>query len=166
MGAVPLSFHFLNSWIEFSNFEKRRHGTILAEPKAEGLMKVAIPVFGHRVSPRFDFAPGLILFTLENGKVIGREELSLLPWGPWQRVERLKELQVQTLICGGIDGDSENMLLQERIQVIPWIAGEVQEALDAFLKGNLQRGATIYPRCGRRGQRWARRFYRRRVAKE
>jgi predicted Fe-Mo cluster-binding NifX family protein len=129
-------------------------------------MKVAIPVFGHRVSPRFDFAPGLILFTLENGKIIGREELSLIPWSSWQRVERLKELQVQTLICGGIDGDSENMLLQQRIQVIPWVAGEAEEALDAFLKGTLQSGATIYPGCGRRGHRWARRFYRRRIAEE
>jgi predicted Fe-Mo cluster-binding NifX family protein len=129
-------------------------------------MKVAIPVFGHRVSPRFDFAPGLILFTLEKGKIVEREELSLTPWSPWQRVEKLKELQVQTLICGGIDGDSENMLLQQRIQVIPWIAGEAQEALDAFLKGNLQPGATMYPGCSRRGHRWARRFYRRRIAKE
>jgi predicted Fe-Mo cluster-binding NifX family protein len=129
-------------------------------------MKVAIPVFGHRVSPRFDFAPGLILFTLENGKIVEREELSLTPWSPWQRVERLRELQVQTVICGGIDGDSENMLLQHRIQVISWIAGEAQEALDAFLKGTLQSGATMYPRCSRRGHRWARRFYRRRIAEE
>jgi predicted Fe-Mo cluster-binding NifX family protein len=129
-------------------------------------MKVAIPVFGHRVSPRFDFAPGLILFTLENGKIVGREELSLILWRPWQRVEKLKELQVQTLICGGIDGDSENMLLQQRIQVIPWIAGEAQEALDAFLKGNLQPGSTVHPRCGRRGHPWTRRFYRRRIPKE
>jgi predicted Fe-Mo cluster-binding NifX family protein len=129
-------------------------------------MKVGILVFGRRVSPRFDFAPGLILFTLENGKIVEREELSLTPWSPWQRVERLRELQVQTVICGGIDGDSENMLLQHRIQVISWIAGEAQEALDAFLKGTLQSGATMYPGCSRRGPRWTRRFYRRRIAEE
>jgi predicted Fe-Mo cluster-binding NifX family protein len=129
-------------------------------------MKVAIPVFGPRVSPRFDFAPGILLFTMENGKIIEREELSLIPWNPWQRVEKLKELQVQTLICGGIDGNSQKMLLQQRIQIIPWIAGEAEEALHAFLKGRLQPGVTLYPKCKWRPHRWAKRFYRRRMSKE
>ncbi len=34
-------------------------------------MKVAIPIFGPRVSPRFDFAPALLIFTLQDGKVCG-----------------------------------------------------------------------------------------------
>jgi predicted Fe-Mo cluster-binding NifX family protein len=129
-------------------------------------MRVAIPVFGARVSPRFDFAPSLLLFTLEDGKVIEREELSLIPWNPWERVEKLRALQVQTLICGGIDGNSEKMLLQQRIQVIPWIAGEAEKALETFLKGKLQPGATLYPGWGRRRNPWSRRFCRRRTATE
>lgn len=66
-------------------------------------MKIAIPIFGPRVSPRFDCAPGLLLFTLERGKVVDREELPLIPWDPWLRMEKLKEMNIQALICGGID---------------------------------------------------------------
>ena len=116
----------------------------LLEREGEGIMKVAIPVFGPRVSPRFDFAPGILVFTLEDGKVLEREEISLRPWNPWQRVEKLKELQVQTLICGGIDGISERILLQHRIQVIPWIAGEAEAALEAFLEGKLEPGVAVH----------------------
>ena len=120
-------------------------------------MKIAIPIFGSRVSPRFDCAVHLLFLTLENGKIVSQEEISMIPWNPLQRIEKLKELQVQTLICGGIDGNSERMLQNYSIQVIPWIFGEITDALDAFLKGKLKPGFILYPRCGRMERRWQRR---------
>jgi predicted Fe-Mo cluster-binding NifX family protein len=116
-------------------------------------MRVAIPIFGARISPRFDFAPALLLFTLERGEVKGREEVSLSPWNPWRRVEKLKEFEVQTLICGGIDCHSRQMLEENRIRVIPWVAGEVEEALQVFLKGALRPGSTLCPGCNRNRKR-------------
>ena len=124
-------------------------------------MKVAIPIFGPRVSPRFDCAPSLLLFSLENGRVTEYEELPLVSWDPWQRVEKLKELNIQALICGGIDGQSAQMLMNYRIQVIPWVAGEAEEALEAFLKGKLEPGLALYPRRCRRRYRWQRNCNRR-----
>jgi predicted Fe-Mo cluster-binding NifX family protein len=121
-------------------------------------MKVAIPTFGPRVSPRFDCAPLLLLITLQEGKVTGREELSLVPWDSWQRLGRLKELQIQTLICGGIDQQSVQMLERMGIQVIPWVAGEAEEALEFFLEGRLAPGATPRSGCGRKRHRWKRSF--------
>jgi predicted Fe-Mo cluster-binding NifX family protein len=117
-------------------------------------MRVAIPIFGARISPRFDFAPALLLLTLENGEVKAREEVSLSPGNPWRRVEKLKEFSVETLICGGIDCHSRRMLENNRIRVIPWIAGEAEEVLDYFLNGSLRPGATLWPGCrrGRRGK--------------
>jgi predicted Fe-Mo cluster-binding NifX family protein len=115
----------------------------------EEAMRVAIPIFGARISPRFDFAPSLLLLTLEKGKVKEREEVSLTPWDPWRRVEKLKEFAVQTLICGGIDCHSRQMLEDNRIRVIPWIAGEAEEALHFFLNGNLRPGSTLWPGCCR-----------------
>ena len=116
-------------------------------------MKVAIPIFGGRVSPRFDFAPSLLLFTLENGKVVAREEVALVPWNPWQRVEKLKELDVNALICGGIDGYSSRLLAYNRIQVIGWVAGEAEEAMRCYLRGDLRPGAALRPVCRRRYRR-------------
>jgi len=115
-------------------------------------MRVAIPIFGARISPRFDFAPSLLLLTLEKGTVKAREEVSLSPWNPWRRVEKLKEFEVQTLICGGIDCHSRQMLEDNRIRVIPWVAGEAEEALHLFLNGNLRPGSTLWPGC-RRGRK-------------
>ena len=41
-------------------------------------MKVAIPMFNSRVSPRFDFAPKVLIAKVENGKVVDREHHSLI----------------------------------------------------------------------------------------
>lgn len=126
-------------------------------------MKVAIPIFGPRVSPRFDFAPALLIFTLQDGKVVERAEIPLTTWNLWQRLEKMKEWQVHTLICGGIDGNSERILRSQQIEVIPWVAGEADKALETFLKGRLQPGMIVYPRCGRSRHHWAHTYWRRKI---
>jgi predicted Fe-Mo cluster-binding NifX family protein len=120
-------------------------------------MKVAIPIFGPRVSPRFDYAPGLLLFNLEDGKVEGIERFSLQTWDRLQRLQKLQELGVQTLICGGIDGNSAQILSDYGIRVIAWVAGEAEEALRRFLQGKLRPGVELCPRC-RRGRGMGQRF--------
>ena len=111
-------------------------------------MKVAIPIFGPRVSPRFDCASSLLLLTLENGEVIDRREISLTPLGLGQRVERLRELNIETLICGGIDGQSAQVLKAHQIQVTAWVAGETEEAMKYYLRGELKSGTNLCPGCG------------------
>jgi predicted Fe-Mo cluster-binding NifX family protein len=120
-------------------------------------MKVAIPIFGPRVSPRFDYAPGLLLFNLEDGKVVGSEKFSLQAWDRLQRLQKLQEFGVKTLICGGIDGNSVQILSDYGIRVISWVVGEADEAMQFFLEGKLRPGVELCPRCRRR-QRRERRF--------
>jgi predicted Fe-Mo cluster-binding NifX family protein len=121
-------------------------------------MKVAIPIFGPRVSPRFDYAPGLLLFNLEDGKLVGSEKFSLQTWDRLQRLQKLKELGVQALICGGIDGNSAKILSDYGIRVIAWVAGEADEAMRCFLQGKLRPGVELCPRCPR-GRRSRQRFH-------
>jgi predicted Fe-Mo cluster-binding NifX family protein len=113
-------------------------------------MRVAIPVFGARVSPRFDCAPSLLLFTVENGKVLERGEVLLTHWDVGQRLERLRELDIQALICGGIDGHSAQVLKAHQIQVTAWVAGEAEEAMKSFIRGDLKSGLFPYPGCRRK----------------
>ena len=115
-------------------------------------MKVAIPIFGPRVSPRFDYAPALLLFNLEDNRVVESEKFSLQAWDRLQRLQKLRELGVKTLICGGIDGNSAQILSDYGIRVIAWVAGEADEAMRCFLQGKLRPGVELCARC-RRGRR-------------
>lgn len=101
-------------------------------------MRLAIPLFGPRVSPRFDHAPRLLLLSVEGRRVVAREEISLFHLTPWQRVEKLKELGAQVVICGGIDQTCRQWLAASRIQVIPQVGGEAGQAVNDFLAGRLR----------------------------
>jgi predicted Fe-Mo cluster-binding NifX family protein len=100
-------------------------------------VKIAIPMFNSRVSPRFDFAPKVLIAKVENGKVVEREHYSLNNLNTIRRGTLLREQGVNVLICGGISNFSIRLLLENGIQVVPMIAGELEEVLNQFIDGHL-----------------------------
>ena len=112
-------------------------------------MKVAIPLFGKWISPRFGFSMEIWILSIEKGKVISQKKISMDGLALPQWFNQLSSLGVDTLICGGIDGFCYQRLVNLGISVIPEISGEASEALNLFLKGKLQPG---YRMCKRRGR--------------
>lgn len=100
-------------------------------------MKVAIPLFNSRVSPRFDFAAKLLVVTIADGKITDRQEFSLLNLNPLKRTSLLCELKVQVMLCGGISCFTERFIKAHGIEVVSLVQGEVEEVLTLFVKGNL-----------------------------
>ncbi len=115
-------------------------------------MKVAIPLFGSRVSPRFDCAQRILLVTVEDNEVVEKKEVWAGRWNPLQIVTRLTEVGTNTVICGGISNFSVRMLASNGIRVVSWITGEAEEAIKLFLKRQLKPGVIMGP--GGRRQQW------------
>lgn len=123
-------------------------------------MKVAIPLFGSRVSPRFNYAQRILLVTVEDNEVVEKKEVWAGRWNLLQRVIRLTELGIDTVICGGISNFSIRLLASNGIRVVSWITGEAEEAIKLLLKGQLKSGVIMGPggrrqqlRCLARGRR-------------
>ena len=100
-------------------------------------MKIAVPVFGSRVSPRFDCAQVFLVVTADEGNGLQRQQLLATNWPPHERINRLMELGVNAVICGGIDWWSAESLRSAGIMVCNSITGDVDEALDALLRGDM-----------------------------
>lgn len=100
-------------------------------------MKVAIPMFNSRVSPRFDFAAKMLIATIESGTVSERQEYALTNLHPIRRSSLLCELGVTVLICGGISSFCHRLIINNRIRVIPMIQGEIEDVLNHFMNGRL-----------------------------
>jgi len=130
----------------------------LAKEKTD--MKIALPIFGARVSPRFDYASFFLIVTVEDGKIIDRAQISVSDVDCWRRIEAIRELGVQSLICGGIDENSARILENHQIQLIPWIAGEVEATLKEYLKGKLTPCLGRGPGGRRRCRNYGKRFFR------
>ena len=109
-------------------------------------MKIAIPTFGDRVSPRFDFSPELWVLEVKRGEVVSQEKLSSANLNISQRVEQITSNGVDKVICGGIDEFSMSQLGSKGIEVVQDVIGEAAVAFGLFLKGRLRPGSC----CDRR----------------
>ncbi len=128
-------------------------------------MKIAIPLFGDRVSPRFDCASKLLIATVEKSKVIDRKELFIENFSFSERLENFGGMGINVLICGAIDNFSNHYLTDHHIKIISWVTGDAQESLGLFLSGDLKPGyirnlgrchkrRRFRKRRGQSGSRW------------
>ena len=89
----------------------------------------------------------------ENDEVIECQELPAAGWTPLERVKRLSDLGVDTLICGGIDEVSARMLILYRVRIYSWVTGMAENVLGSFLRGELE-SYTMVVSGGRSRGRW------------
>ena len=122
-------------------------------------MKIAIPLFGDRISPRFDCAQQFRIVSVINRKIAGEEKIVMSSQMLISRVEELERLGVRTVICGAINEFTLRLLENRGIAVMPWIVGNADEVLNSFLCGDLRPGITFMPdgrrlrrrlRCGKK----------------
>jgi len=96
------------------------------------------------VSPVFDAARELLVIDTAAGprtRWTAPFSGSLIP----QRVQRLKELGIDVVICGGISNPLRAMAEAAGVRVIPWISGSVEQVLGAYLSGSLGDGRFTMP---------------------
>ncbi len=98
-------------------------------------MKIAITVWGNRISPVFDSAQTLLVAEIRQKKVVNRQ-IELFQAGVFSRfIELLTELKIEVLICGALSDESAAMLAANEIEVIPFITGKAEVVLSLYVKG-------------------------------
>ncbi len=114
-------------------------------------MKVAFAVWNHRIAPVFDVAQHIHLAHYENDVLVREAEARLPVHNAMQKVQSLVELGVELLICGAVSRPLHEMLAAYGIQVIPFVAGELQQVMSAWHSGALQNHSDfLMPGCCRR----------------
>lgn len=101
------------------------------------MKRIAIPVFGDRISNRIDCCEEFMLFTVEKRKIRKTEILCIRQMDPLSRLNRLLDLRVDVLICNGITEFYLHKLGFSEMIIIPWISGKIQDVLKRYLSGNL-----------------------------
>ncbi|MBI4763199.1 MAG: hypothetical protein HY787_01155 [Deltaproteobacteria bacterium] len=117
-------------------------------------MIIAIPLFDRRVAPRFDCARRFLLAEIEGPESRKRQWVTIEAGPVQKRIQQLKDLKVETVICGGIDTESARLLHLSNIPIIDWVAGEAEDAVQCFLRRELESG-TMVDRGGHCCGRWA-----------
>ena len=116
------------------------------------MTKTAFTHWDDRIAPVFDVARQVRVVETESGRIVAEREESLADGPPAQKVSRLAELGVGTLVCGAISRNLREMVVARGIRVVPFVAGDLREIVEAWLNGHLDRDVFAMPGCCRRGR--------------
>ena len=112
-------------------------------------MRVAVPIWQHRVSPVFDTAARLLLCEVEDGHEVSRTEQFMGGLSLPARTSRLVELGVDVLLCGALSRELASILTASGIKVVPWVSGSVDDVVNCYISGKPLDSRFQMPGCGR-----------------
>jgi len=110
-------------------------------------MKTAFTYWDNRIAPVFDIARQIRIVEIEADRIVGESEEILEDGLPVRKVINLAQLGVATLVCGAISRPLHEMVMSNGIQVIPFVAGDLGEVIQAWLAGKLHTDRFAMPGC-------------------
>ena len=120
-------------------------------PRAIQLAVITLfTVWDGRIAPVFDTAREACLVESAGGRIVSEKTLAL----PAQTIEWLQRQRVDTVVCGAISRPLQERLAAVGITVVPFVAGDLRQVIQASLNGTLSGAAFTMPGCcGRRRMR-------------
>lgn len=101
-------------------------------------MKIAVTYADGHIFQHFGHTEQFKVYEAENGQIISAQVISTNGSGHGALAVLLSDLQVDTLICGGIGAGAQNALAQAGIKLYGGVAGNADEAVAALLAGKLE----------------------------
>jgi predicted Fe-Mo cluster-binding NifX family protein len=114
---------------------------------------IAIPAFQERVSPLLDVSDRYDIYETENGEIKQKVRITVTCDSDARRIEKLKEIGVDTIICGAVSGHIARFIHERGMRLISMTYGPLEEIIDAYLRNALLSCRTGPAVCGRRQRR-------------
>ncbi len=112
-------------------------------------LKVAVTVWEDRVSPVFDAAGTLLIAEINNSQITHTYHQAFMPEPVSRCVRILQAEEVGVLICGAISQEPADALEAAGLEVIPFIAGNINVILDNLVAGCREWTPLKMPGCAR-----------------
>lgn len=100
------------------------------------------------MAPCFEYCATMAIFTIDDDAVVDQVDFPLRSREPFDRVRLLRDQQVDTIICGGVQDIYEDVLRTSGFEVISWVSGSVDDLLELYLRGQLVPGEERRDRIG------------------
>ncbi len=116
-------------------------------------MVVGFTIWGERISPVFDSSHMLLVAVVQDSTIISKRIEPFDPLVPFLLSEKLKELNIDVLVCGAISIEPSLVVQSAGISLIPFISGKVETILDEFTRGESLSGKYLMPGCSENRQK-------------
>jgi predicted Fe-Mo cluster-binding NifX family protein len=115
-------------------------------------MKIALTVWGNRISPVFDAAQTLLVVEIKDNKII-KKSYESFDSDTMHLPGNLKKMGISVLICGAISRMPANIIASSGIQLIAFVTGNAAQILNLYLNNNPVPLSCFMPGCRRHGCR-------------
>jgi len=102
------------------------------------MMRVALPLFGEDISPRFCFAREMIVIERHGQQEVSRRRVQLNDASWPERFSVLEEHRIDVLLCGGFPRRYLPYASRAGVRVIVGLAGRVEQVAEAFFAGRIE----------------------------
>lgn len=119
---------------------RKAHGTVLecaVREKGAEQMRIAVTYEDGNIFQHFGHTEQFKLYDIEDGQITGEQIVDTNGQGHGALAGFLTNAGVDALICGGIGGGAQAALAQAGIRLYGGVAGSADEAVRAYLAGNL-----------------------------
>jgi len=111
------------------------------------LHKIAIPILGEEIVPRFDLTTEVIILTTVKHSGIQDKKIIVLPRSsPDELCNTLLVQEINTLICGAIEDEYYEFLKWKKLEVFDGVSGRWTQALERWRSRTLNPGDILFTR--------------------
>lgn len=106
-------------------------------------MKIAIASKENNVNGHFGHCEGFTIYDVEDNKILNKEIIKNPGHKPGFLPVFLKDLNVNTIIAGGVGAKAQQIFEENGINVIVGVSGVCDNVIESFIKGNLKSTGSI-----------------------
>ncbi|OQY51437.1 MAG: dinitrogenase iron-molybdenum cofactor biosynthesis domain-containing protein [Desulfobacteraceae bacterium 4572_89] len=110
-------------------------------------MKIAITIWGNRISPVFDAAHTLLVTRIKNKTISKKNYISFDPQSHQDLIKILNKNEITTLICGAISTKPADFIVKNNIKLISFVTGNALDFIDSFASSQTIDQGHVMPGC-------------------
>lgn len=113
-------------------------------------MRLAVTYENGKVFQHFGHTSQFKFYDIEDGKIVNEQVADTNGQGHGALAGFLSNAKVDALICGGIGGGAQSALAAAGIQLFGGVSGNADDAVQAYLAGNLGYNPNV--QCSHHGE--------------
>ena len=106
-------------------------------------MRISVACMGTQIAQHFGHCQNFRLYDVENGKIVNEENIPNPGHKPGFLPNFLGDKGAKVIIAGGMGGGAVDIFNERDIEVIIGIEGEAQDAVERYIRGELESTGSI-----------------------
>lgn len=98
---------------------------------------ILVPIFNQRISSRLDCAESFQIVKINNKNIAHSEAIKVYSKNQLEKLNIIISIKPDVIICNGLTDLYQSEIIKNKIEIVPWVHGQIDEVVNSFIKGTL-----------------------------